>query len=106
MLWQINVVTGEKSYGRIETEAAIGRWKHLENLIWQAGGSCVVLLTVKEVSKILKTNPTYVYKLIDSGKLPTIKLGSYKVRTVALEHFLRQYEGYDLTDPQTVKEIS
>lgn len=65
-----------------------------------------MLYTVKEVSKILRTNPTYVYKLIDCGKLPAIKLGSYKIRKESLEHFLKQYEGYDLTDPQVVKEIS
>lgn len=64
-----------------------------------------MLFTVKEVSKILKTNPTYVYKLIAKGKLPAIKLGSYKIREEALRTFLERYEGYDLTDPEIVKEI-
>ena len=58
-----------------------------------------MLYTVKEVSKIIKTNPSYVYKLINSGKLPAIKLGSYKIRKEALESFLRDYEGCDLTNP-------
>ena len=65
-----------------------------------------MLFTVKAVSKILKTNPTYVYKLIGCGKLPAIKLGSYKIREEALKNFLEQYEGYDLTDPEVAKEIS
>lgn len=64
-----------------------------------------MLYTVKEVSKIMRTNPTYVYKLIASGKLPAIKLGSYKVRKESLQHFLEQYEGYDLTDPRKEKAI-
>lgn len=64
-----------------------------------------MLYTVKEVSKIMRTNPTYVYKLIGSGKLPAIKLGSYKVREESLRHFLEQYEGYDLTDPRKEKTI-
>ena len=64
-----------------------------------------MLYTVKEVPKILRTNPTYVYKLIECGKLPVIKLGSYKVRKESMERFLEQYEGYDLTDPQYEKHL-
>ena len=61
-----------------------------------------MLYTVKEVSQILRTNPTYVYRLIDSQRLPAIKLGSYKIRKETLENFLQAYEGYDLTDPEEV----
>lgn len=61
-----------------------------------------MLFTVKEVSQFLRTNPTYVYKLIDSGRLPAIKLGSYKIRKESLENFLKAYEGYDLTNPEAV----
>jgi len=64
------------------------------------------LLTVREVSKVLKTNPEYVYRLIQSGKLKGIKLGSLKVRKEALEEFLVTYEGYDLTDPTEVVPLS
>lgn len=53
------------------------------------------LLTVKEVSKILKTNPAYIYMLINTGKLPALKLGSIKVRQQALEAFLLKMEGGD-----------
>lgn len=64
------------------------------------------LLTVKEVSKILKTNPTTVYKLIKANKLPALKLGSLKVRQVSLDAFLTQYDGMDLTDLRHISEIN
>lgn len=64
-----------------------------------------MLFTVKEVSEIIKTNPSYVYKLIRNGKLPAIKLGSYKIRREALEGFLMTHEGMDLTDPDDVKAL-
>ncbi len=63
-----------------------------------------MLYTIKEVSEILKTNVTYVHRLRKAGLLPCIKLGTYKVRKEALELFLEKYEGFDLTDPETVKE--
>lgn len=63
-----------------------------------------MLYTIKEVSEILKTNVTYVHRLRKAGLLPTIKLGAYKVRKEALEDFLKQYEGCDLSDPESVKE--
>lgn len=63
-----------------------------------------MLYTIKEVSEILKTNVTYVHRLRKSGLLPCIKLGAYKVRKEALETFLERYEGYDLTDPESVTE--
>lgn len=64
-----------------------------------------MLYTVKEVSELLKTNPTYVYKLIKTGKLPAIKIGAMKIRHEALKNFLETYEGYDLTDPYEQKEL-
>lgn len=63
------------------------------------------LYTVKEVSKILHTNTTYVYDLIKAKKIPALKLGSYKIRKQALDKFLETYEGYDLTDPKDIKPI-
>jgi excisionase family DNA binding protein len=63
-----------------------------------------MLYTIKEVSEILKTNVTYVHRLRKAGLLPCIKLGAYKVRKEALERFLEKYEGYDLTEPEEVKE--
>lgn len=64
-----------------------------------------VIYSVPEVAKVIKTNPTYVYSLIKSGLLPAIKLGSLKVRRVALLQFLAKYEGQDLTSPEDVHEL-
>ena len=64
-----------------------------------------VLYTVAEVSKLIKTNPAYVYELIKADLLPVLKLGSYKVRRASLLEFLKKYEGYDLTNLQEVKKL-
>lgn len=48
------------------------------------------LYTVKEVAKILKTNPDYVYELIRKGKLPRLILGSTKIRGSDLEQFIEK----------------
>lgn len=50
------------------------------------------LYTVKEVSQILHTNTSFVYKLINEGHLPALKLGSIKIRRVSLEKFLDELE--------------
>ena len=65
-----------------------------------------LLYTVKEVSELLHTNPTYVYNLIKAGLLPVLKLGSYKVRRESLSGFLAEYEGKDLTDPSNISIIN
>ncbi len=65
-----------------------------------------MLYTVKETSKILKTNTDYVYSLIKKGYIKCLKLGSYKIRKSTLERFLAQYEGYDLSDLDNVDEIN
>ena len=64
-----------------------------------------MLYTVKEVSKILKVNVNYVYKLINKQILPALKLGCLKVRKETLENFLARYEGYDLTDIDNIKKM-
>jgi len=64
-----------------------------------------VLYTVTEVSKLIKTNPAYVYELIKTGHLQVLKLGSMKIRRTTLLNFLEKYEGYDLTDPNAVKKL-
>ena len=63
------------------------------------------LYTVKEVSKILHTNTTYVYELIKAKKLPALKLGSYKGRHSALVEFLTINENNDLTNPYDIKPL-
>ena len=65
-----------------------------------------MIYTVKEVSEIIHTNPAYVYSLINSGLLPAIKLGSYKVRKSTLQNFLEDNEGKDITNPYDVKPLS
>lgn len=50
------------------------------------------LLTVKQVSEMLQTNPAFVYKLIDAGRLRAIWLRSLKVREEELERFLIEEE--------------
>lgn len=61
-----------------------------------------MLYTVPEVAKILKSNTAYVHRLRKAGLLPFLKLGCYKCRRTALETFLAKYEGYDLTNPESV----
>ena len=34
-----------------------------------------------------------------------MKLGSYKVRVSEVERFLKEYEGYDLTDLENIKPL-
>jgi excisionase family DNA binding protein len=50
------------------------------------------LLTVKQVSERLLTNPAFVYELIDAGRLRAIWLRSLKVREEELERFLIEEE--------------
>lgn len=64
-----------------------------------------ILYTVKETSKILKTNTDYVYSLIKKGYLRCLKLGSYKIRKTTIDEFLAKYEGFDLSDLDNVKEL-
>ena len=64
-----------------------------------------ILYTVSETAKLLKTNPDYVHKLRKSGVLPFMKLGSYKVRKEALDEFLKECEGKDLTNPYDIKDL-
>lgn len=62
-----------------------------------------VVYSVREVSRILKTNTGFVYGLIKAGRLPAIRLKSLRVRKEALDKFLQDYEGADLSDLSNVK---
>lgn len=64
-----------------------------------------VLYTVKEVSELIHTNQAYVYSLIKAGLLPVLKLGSYKIRKEALQQFLAENEGKDLSNPYHVNTL-
>lgn len=64
------------------------------------------LLTVKQVSELLKTNIDFVHKLRKSGALPFCKLGHYKCRRSAVEEFMRNADGMDYSypyEPQPMK---
>ena len=64
-----------------------------------------VIYTVAETAKLLKTNPAYIYKLINAGILPALRLGGMKIRKAALLEFLKKYEGKDLRDVNNIKEM-
>ncbi|SHM96037.1 DNA binding domain-containing protein, excisionase family [Anaerosporobacter mobilis DSM 15930] len=64
------------------------------------------LLLTSEVAKILKCNLNTVNDYIKAGLLPRLKIGRIsKCRRLAVEEFMKKYEGYDLTDPYNVKPI-
>lgn len=63
------------------------------------------LLTVKQVSQVLKTNTAYVYRLRDSGLLKFMKLGTLKCRRSSLDDFIRSMDGMDVTDPLHIKPL-
>ena len=63
------------------------------------------LFTIKEESKRLKMNTSDTYKLIKSGNLQALKLGSLKVASYELERFIREATGKDFTDLSNVTEL-
>ncbi len=54
-----------------------------------------ILYTISEVSKLLKVNKNFVYKLIDAGLIRSIKLGCRKITRKSLMEFLDKYDGLD-----------
>ena len=63
------------------------------------------LLSVKQVSQVLKTNTAYVYRLKNAGLLKFMKLGTLKCRRSALDEFIRSMDGMDVTDPLHIKPL-
>lgn len=63
------------------------------------------LFTIKEVSERLKMNVTDTYKLIKSGRLTALKLGSLKVTAAELERFIKEANGKDFTDLNNVVDL-
>lgn len=55
------------------------------------------LLDYTEVMKILKVNADDAYRVMKT--IPHMKLGRLKVRRQALENWLIESEGYDVSDP-------
>lgn len=64
-----------------------------------------MVLSVKEVAKILHTSPNYVYELINNGYLPALKLGSVKILKTTLEKFLIENQGKDLSNLTKITEL-
>ena len=64
------------------------------------------LLTVEQVAEILQTSVDRVYGLHKAGLLKFMKLGRLKVRESTLDAFLERFDGYDVTDPENVKELT
>jgi excisionase family DNA binding protein len=64
-----------------------------------------MIYTTHEVAKILHSSPNYIYELIKKGKLKAVKLKSLKIRKSALEEFLKENEGNDLSDIDNVRKI-
>lgn len=64
-----------------------------------------MIYTTHEVAKILHSSPNYIYELIKKGKLKAIKLKSFKIRKSAVEEFLKENEGNDLSDIDNVRKI-
>lgn len=62
------------------------------------------LLTMSEVSKVLKVNVNFVHKLRKAGLLRCMYCGSYKVRKRTLFQFLEDYDGKDLRDLDNIKD--
>ena len=65
-----------------------------------------LIYTTHEVAKILHSSPNYIYELIKKGKLKAVKLKSLKIRKTALEEFLQENEGNDLSDLENVKRLN
>lgn len=89
----------------LKRHSFIGEPQNITVIYNAADNSDDILYTVKEAAKLLKTNPAYVYELIKAGHLPVLKLGSMKIRRVALLEFLEKFEGQDLTDPYQPKRL-
>lgn len=64
------------------------------------------LLTISEVSKILKVNVGFVHKLRKAGVLKCMYCGSYKVRKATLIKFMEDYDGKDLRDLNNIKDLN
>ena len=65
-----------------------------------------MLYTIQDVANALKVSRNKVYELKRKGLIPFMKLGAWKCRREALEEFLLEYEGYDLTDLSNIKPLN
>ena len=61
------------------------------------------LYTVKEVSKILRTNSNTVYDLISQNKIPALRLGMIKIRGSDLERFIETFPTENMKEDSNEK---
>lgn len=61
-----------------------------------------LLYTVKQASKLLKTDEPTIRRLIDKGIIKALKLGRLKVRKEEIERFLEWAEEKDFTDLENI----
>ena len=64
-----------------------------------------MVYSVQEVAKMLHSSPNDIYKLIENGYLPALKLGSIKILKPTLLKFLMENEGKDLSNLNAIKKI-
>ncbi|MGN1329151.1 MAG: helix-turn-helix domain-containing protein [Eubacterium sp.] len=62
-----------------------------------------LLYTITEVAKLLKINRNFVYTLINTGHIRSIKLGCRKVTRKSLLEFLENYDGLNFDEIMAVK---
>ena len=60
------------------------------------------LMMVDDVAEFLHCNKNMVYRLIQAGKLPYIKVGCIKVLRSSLLKMIKKYENCDITDPENI----
>lgn len=65
-----------------------------------------LIYTVQETAKILHSSPNYIYELVKKGKLKAVKLKSIRIFKSTLENFLKENEGNDLSDIDSIRKIS
>ena len=70
-----------------------------------AGNRLPLLLEVKEAAAEMRTSPATVYRLINAGILPVLKLGRIKVPYKAIVEFVDRYIGHDVTDPNAIHKL-
>lgn len=63
------------------------------------------LMTVAEVANYLRLSRHSVYKLINAGILPSIKIGVIKVKKEWLKAMIENYKNCDLTNVEDVKDV-
>lgn len=77
-----------------------------EQLQTQTASRLPLLLEVKEVAAEMRTSTAMVYRLINAGVLPVLKLGRIKVPYKAIVEFIDRYVGHDVTDPTSIHKLS